>query len=339
MPAASRARSEERQLDPAALGPASAQLEAYLRANVIGQHEAIRQIVVAWVMHSSGLHPAGRPVANLLFTGPTGVGKTLVVEVLAEALFGSRDAVLKIDCAEFQHSHEIARLVGAPPGYLGHRETPPLLTQEALDRHHTERLRLSLVLFDEIEKASDALWRLLLGVLDKATLTLGDARRVDFSRAMIFLTSNLGGGTIESMLQQRLGFAPADTVGVKGAGLQAVRRHFSPEFRNRLDAIVVFQPLDRAGLRQVLEIELDRTNRHIAARFSGAKSVQLTEEAKARLAESGYEPQFGARHLKRAIEQHIVQPVARLMDSGQVTGGGAIRVDWDAASESFQYFA
>ena len=162
-------------------------------------------------MFLAGLNPPGRPVGNLLFLGPTGSGKTRVVEAVAEALFGDARACIKIDCAEFQHSHEIAKLIGSPPGYLGHRETHPLLTQEALNQWHTEKLKLSILLFDEIEKASDALWQLLLGILDKATLTLGDNRRVDLSQCIIIMTSNLGAGEMTNLVDGGMGFAPKAT--------------------------------------------------------------------------------------------------------------------------------
>ncbi len=178
-------------LDPGRTGREAAELEAGLRQRVVGQDEAIAQIVNVYQMYLTGLCPPQRPVANLLFLGPTGTGKTRIVEATAEVLWSTPRAVIKIDCAEFQHSHEIAKLIGSPPGYLGHRETHPLLSQETLNQYHTDRVRLSFVLFDEIEKASDALWNLLLGILDKATLTLGDNRKVDSLRAMIFLTSNL----------------------------------------------------------------------------------------------------------------------------------------------------
>src|SRR5579884_1846656 len=179
-------------LDPGKTGRDAQSLESSLRRMIVGQEEAIQQIVNIYQMHLTGLNPAGRPIGNFLFLGPTGSGKTRIVEATAQALLGDTRAVTKIDCAEFQHSHEIAKLIGSPPGYLGHRETHALLSQEALNRHHTDKVKISLVLFDEIEKASDALWNLLLGILDKGVLTLGDNRRVDFSSAMIFLTSNLG---------------------------------------------------------------------------------------------------------------------------------------------------
>src|SRR4030081_341647 len=173
-------------LDPNKTGRQAEDLENQLRNLVVGQDEAIREIVKTYQTHAAGLSPTGRQVGNFLFLGPTGSGKTRIVEATAESLLNNSRAVIKIDCAEFQHSHEIAKLIGSPPGYLGHRETHALLSQEVLNQYHTEKIKLSFVLFDEIEKASDALWHLLLGVLDKATLTLGDNRKVDFSASMIF---------------------------------------------------------------------------------------------------------------------------------------------------------
>ena len=193
-------------LDPAKTGRQAEDLEEKLRHSIVGQEEAIHQVVTAYQTHLAGLAPAGRPVGNFLFLGPTGSGKTRVVEATAECLLKNPRAVIKIDCAEFQHSHEIAKLIGSPPGYLGHRETHALLSQEALNQHHTDKVKLSFVLFDEIEKASDALWNLLLGIMDKGVLTLGDNRRVDFSSAMVFLTSNLGAAEMGSLLNPRLGF-------------------------------------------------------------------------------------------------------------------------------------
>src|SRR5271169_3630929 len=195
------------QLNPAETGHKAGTLRVELRKRVVGQEEAVQQIVGIYQTHLAGMCTPGRPIGNLLFLGPTGSGKTRLVEAAAESLVGDARAVIKIDCAEFQHSHEIAKLIGSPPGYLGHRETHPLLSQEVLNQYHTDKLKLSFVLFDEIEKASDALWNLLLGILDKATLTLGDNRRVDFSRALIFMTSNLGASEMNSLLRPNLGFA------------------------------------------------------------------------------------------------------------------------------------
>src|ERR1700730_6869128 len=260
-------------LDPNKTGRQAEDLENQLRNLVVGQDEAIHQIVKAYQTHLAGLSPVGRPVRNFLFLGPTGSGKTRVVEATAESLPNNSRSVIKIDCAEFQHNHEIGKLIGSPPGYLGHRETHPLLSQETLNQHHTEKLKLSLVLFDEIEKASDALWNFLLGILDKATLTLGDNRKVDFSSSLIFLTSNLGAAEMSSICEPRLGFhAPApenpDLNEKRGAqmsrvGVAAARRKFTPEFINRLDKIVVFRPLGRVELCRIVDIELEMVQARI----------------------------------------------------------------------------
>src|ERR1700689_4134121 len=244
-------------LDPTKTGREALELETNLCKRIVGQEEAIREIVGIYQMYLSGMTAPGRPIGNFLFLGPTGSGKTRIVEATAESMLKNSRAVIKIDCAEFQHSHEIAKLIGSPPGYLGHRETHPLLSQEVLSQYHTETCKLSFVLFDEIEKACDALWNLLLGILDKATLTLGDNRKVDFSRAMLFMTSNLGASEMQAMMAPKLGFGVAEsrqknasgvfdekTAGKIGrSGLEAARRKFTPEFMNRLDKIVTFQPL------------------------------------------------------------------------------------------------
>src|SRR5689334_11850205 len=196
-------------LDPTKTGRQAEDLEIKLRRLVVGQDDAIHQIVRAYQTHQAGLSPAGRPIGNFLFLGPTGSGKTRIVEATAQSLLNDSKAMIKIDCAEYQHSHEVAKLVGSPPGYLGHRETHPLLSQDALNRHHTDKIKISLVLFDEIEKASDSLWNLLLGILDKGVLTLGDNRKVDFSAAIIFLTSNLGAAEMSALSSPPMGFSPA----------------------------------------------------------------------------------------------------------------------------------
>src|SRR6201999_438376 len=241
-------------LDPLQTGREAEKLHSDLRKLVVGQEEAVDQIVNIYQTYLAGMTSPGRPIGNFLFLGPTGTGKTRLVEATAESLVGDARSVLKIDCAEFQHSHEIAKLIGSPPGYLGHRETHPLLSQEVLNQYHTERIKLSFVLCDEIEKASDALWNLLLGILDKGTLTLGDNRKVDFSRCMIFMTSNLGAAEMNSILRPHLGFTSHEPEAAEPtaaadekmagrdsrAGVDAARRKFTPEFMNRIDQTVVF---------------------------------------------------------------------------------------------------
>src|ERR1700724_2088771 len=257
-------------LDPNRRSNDAGEFDGALRRRIVGQEQAVEKVVEIYQMFLAGLNAPGRPVGNLLFLGPTGSGKTRVVEAMAEALFGDSRACIKIDCAEFQHSHEIAKLIGSPPGYLGHRETHPLLTQEALNQWYTEKLKLSILLFDEIEKASDALWQLLLGILDKATLTLGDNRRVDLSQTMIFLTSNLGGGEITELMTGGMGFVqPSDKAEdnldgkVEGRKQEEEKKMFSPEFMTRLDKVVVFHPLREEHLEEILEIELGMVQQRV----------------------------------------------------------------------------
>jgi ATP-dependent Clp protease ATP-binding subunit ClpA len=267
------------------------------------------------------------------------------VEATAESLLKNPRAIIKIDCAEFQHSHEIAKLIGSPPGYLGHRETHPLLSQEALNQYHTERVKLSFVLFDEIEKASDAVWNLLLGILDKAILTLGDNRKVDFSAAMVFLTSNLGAAEMSSLVSPRLGFHMPSLednakIGarISDAGMAAARRKFTPEFINRLDKIVVFKSLGAEELRRIVDIELKMVQQRIQASAAGDPfRVNVTDTAREFLLEEGTDFRYGARHLKRAIERLLVQPLSNLMASGQIHWGDCIRVSHQDGSDALVF--
>jgi ATP-dependent Clp protease ATP-binding subunit ClpA len=324
------------RLNPHLHGESSLSFEQALRSRIVGQEESIATVVDMYQVFSAGMNSPGRPVGNLLFLGPTGSGKTRIVEATAEILFGDPRAVIKVDCAEFQHSHEIAKLIGSPPGYLGHRETHPLITQEALAQYHTDKLKLSFLLFDEIEKASDALWQLLLGMLDKATLTLGDNRRVDLSQTVIFLTSNLGGGEITELMAGGMGFVqpvdkPNDGLDVKvtRTAVEAARRKFSPEFMNRLDKVVVFHPLRDEQLEQILEIELGQVQRRVLETARGQFLFRVTSAARKFLLTEGTDTRYGARHLKRAIERHLVYPLANLLATGQVKLGDILRIDWD----------
>jgi len=327
-------------------------LESNLRKLIVGQDEAIQQIVNIYQMHLTGMTAPGRPIGNFLFLGPTGSGKTRIVEATAETLLKNPRAVIKIDCAEFQHSHEIAKLIGSPPGYLGHRETHPLLSQEVLNQYHTETIKLSFVLFDEIEKASDALWNLLLGILDKATLTLGDNRKVDFSRAMIFMTSNLGASEMSALMSPRLGFAAPEarrrqsagtvdeqlTGKISRSGVEAARKKFTPEFMNRLDKIVTFQPLGTDQLKKILDIELNLVQQRIFNTSTDRAFVfTLSDSSKGFLLEEGTDLKYGARHLKRAIERLLVQPMSNLIATEQVRGGDWIRVDYDDSARSLRF--
>ena len=336
-------------LDTTKAGRPAQDLENKLRRLVVGQEEAINQIVRSYQSHLTGLSPTGRPIGNFLFLGLTGSGKTRMVEATAQSLLNDSRAVIKIDCAEFQHSHEIAKLVGSPPGYLGHRETHALLSQETLNRHHTEKVKVSIVLFDEIEKASDAVWNLLLGILDKGILTLGDNRQVDFSSAMVFLTSNLGATEMCALSNPRLGFhSPASQDAGFGSqlgdqmtriGVAAARRKFSPEFINRLDRIVVFKPLGEEQLRRIVDIELEMVQERIekaAARTPFVMSV--TDSAREFFLKEGTDSRYGARHLKRAIERLLVQPLSNLLATDQIQRGDCIRVSYREGSASLMFF-
>src|SRR6201981_3066599 len=312
-------------LDTEKRSSTACQFERGLWEKIVGQDEAVQALVELYQVFCAGLRCPGRTVGNLLFLGPTGSGKTRIVEAAAEILFGDPRMVIKVDCAEFQHSHEIAKLIGSPPGYLGHRETHPLITQETLAACHTEKLKLSFLLLDEIEKASDALWQLLLGILDKATLTLGDNRKVDLSKTVIFLTSNLGGGEISELMDGGMGFIqPKDKPAtgldekVQRTAVEAARRKFSPEFMNRLDKVVVFHPLRKEQLERVLEIELGQVQQRVLDTAKGQFLFRVTPAGRDFLLQEGTDQRYGARHLKRAIERHVVYPLANLLGPHQV---------------------
>src|SRR5258705_1081684 len=334
-------------LDPEQKSPRAQDFEERLSARIVGQERAVRRMSGLYQIFLAGMNPPNRPIGTMLFLGPTGSGKTRVIEAAAEVLFGDTNGVVKIDCAEFQHSHEIAKLIGSPPGYLGHRETSPMLTQENLDRTHTEDLKLTLVLFDEIEKASDSLWQLLLGILDKATLTLGDNRRVDFSKCMVIMTSNLGAREMSELISGGIGFAPGK--GVKNpdsevdqkiyrTAVEAARRKFSPEFMNRIDKVVVFRSLKEHHLRAILDLELQSVQDRIML-SAGTKFVfQCSDDAKDMLLREGIDYKYGARHLKRAIERFLVYPLSNLVATGQIGLGDLVQVGLNKPENKLTFF-
>src|SRR6201998_699959 len=331
-------------LNPNRRSAETVEFQKALRAKIVGQDEGVQALVELFQVFTAGLNSPGRPVGTLLFLGPPCSGKPRLVEAAAEILFGSPRAVIKIDCAEFQHSHEIAKIIGSPPGYLGHRETHPLITQEALAANHTDKLKLSFLLFDEIEKASDALWQLLLAMLDKATLTLGDNRRVDLSQTVIFMTSNLGGGEITELMTGGMGFIQPKDKPITGldekverTAVEAARRKFSPEFMNRLDTVVVFRPLKREELDEVLEIELGQVQKRVSASMTGPFLFRITSEGRQFLLEEGTDQRYGARHLKRAIERNVVCALSRLLATGQLHQGDVLLIDWHRGEEGLVF--
>lgn len=334
-------------LDPDQKSLRAKEFEDKLSARIVGQERAVRRMSGLFQIYLAGMNNPTRPIGTMLFLGPTGSGKTRVVEAAAEVLFGEPHAVVKIDCAEFQHSHEIAKLIGSPPGYLGHRETSPMLTQENLDKAHTEDTKLTFVLFDEIEKASDSLWQLLLGILDKATLTLGDNRRVDFSKAVVIMTSNLGAREMSEMISGGIGFAPSkqgkpqedneiDTK-IYRTALEAAKRKFSPEFMNRIDKVVVFRSLKEYHLRKILDIELKQVQNRITE-SAGTKFIfECTEPAREFLLKEGIDLKYGARHLKRAIERFLVYSLSNLVATDQISTGDFVMIDYDEENDKLTF--
>lgn len=334
-------------LDPDLKSTQAIDFETELRRRVVGQERAVRKFASIYQVLQAGMNNPDRPIGTMLFLGPTGSGKTHIVEAAAEVLFGDRNAFIKIDCGEFQHSHEIAKLIGSPPGYLGHRETQPLLSQDNLNKYCTNENPFTLVLFDEIEKASDALWQLLLGVLDKATLTLGDNRRVDFSHTIIFMTSNLGAREMSKLVEGQIGFAPigrdqslASELDQKiyRTVIDAARRKFSPEFMNRVDKVVVFRGLRKEELRRIVELELAGVQQRIDEGATETFTLTTTPAAREFLLAEGTDYRYGARHLKRAIERFVVHPLANLSATRQLRLGDIVVLDIDPSGEKLACF-
>lgn len=309
------------------------QLEV-LESRLFGQTTPIAGILPHIHMHQAGLAPENRPVGVFLLLGPTGTGKTRTVEIIAEALHGSDRTMLRVDCGEFQMEHEVAKLIGAPPGYLGHRETQPMLNQQKLNAATSEHSNLSVVLFDEIEKSASSLQRLLLGVLDKATLKLGDNSSVNFERTLIFMTSNLGARDMYKALNPTLGFASmlekrevqADKL--HAIGLDAARKKFSPEFMNRIDSTYTYQPLDSESVMRIIEAQLADLQRHINLRL-GPRAFRIATTVRARewMRTNGTSLQYGARELKRLILRTVTQPLALLVSQGRIEPGTRVTID------------
>jgi ATP-dependent Clp protease ATP-binding subunit ClpB len=333
-------------LDPQKKSMAAEHFEEQLRERIVGQERAVERIARLYQIYLAGLYPPQRPIGNYLFLGPTGSGKTRIIEASSEILFGTHNAVLKVDCAEYAHSHEISRLIGSPPGYLGHRETTPYFSQANLERYRTPELDFTLILFDEIEKASDTLWSLLLGILDKGRLTLGDNSEVDMTRTIIFMTGNIGAERIERLLEGGIGFTdvgardhdPKMDKQIYSTVLEAARRKFSPEFMNRIDSVVVFRNLTDDHIRRILDIELGNLQRRIMQSAGDTKfSFELSQRAKDFLLAEGVDRKYGARHIKRAIERFLVYPLSNLISTGQVRYGDHIQVDFRKRNGALEF--
>ncbi len=336
-----------RAIAPSFSGPPNGreELSEQLASRLVGQSHAIAEIVPYVQMHRAGLSPEGRPAGVFLLLGPTGTGKTRTVEALADSLHGNEKNLLRVDCGEFQMEHEIAKLIGAPPGYLGHRETPPMLTQQKLGAVTSEGSHLALVLFDEIEKAAPSMTRLLLGVLDKAVLRLGDNTSVNFEGTLIFLTSNLGASAMRKEVLPDFGFAAAAGAPGEGTlrklssiGLGAVKRKFPPEFVNRIDAVITYQPLDAAALEAILDQQIAALEQHIAQRLEErAFTLELDSNARRFLLAKGTSPEYGARELKRIILRKLTQPLAGMVEAGLIPPGSTVLVKHPRTGEQLTF--
>ena len=321
-------------LEPSLLSIDSQELEKGLHQRIVGQDRAVTELVRCYQMFRSGLHRADRPMGVLLFLGPTGSGKTRLVEAFAECLFGRKEAVIKIDCAEFQQEHEVAKLIGSPPGYLGHKTTPSRLSQEILDKCHRPSLKMSILLFDEIEKAADEFHQLLLGILDTGTLTLGNNEKVDFSKTLIVMTSNEGSSALQKIANRNgLGFMIGQDADsdidqeILDAAKGALEKKFSPEFRNRIGQVIVFQQLNDAALEKITDIELGYLqDRMLSAGYFIL--LRVTDAAKAFVRKQGTDPIYGARHLNRAIDRYLSDPIASLIGSKQIGSRDLLTADY-----------
>jgi len=317
-------------------------LVTLLAQKVVGQSTATKAIVPYVYMYQSGLAPEGRPAGVFLLLGPTGTGKTKTVEAVAELLHGDEKKILKIDCGEFQMEHETAKLVGAPPGYLGHRETTPLLTQQQLTEVTSPDCDLALVLFDEIEKAAHSITKLLLGILDKGILRLGDNTSVNFEKSLIFFTSNLGAREMMKEINPNIGFqsssvrSPVDlTTRLESIALGAVRKRFSPEFVNRIDAVVTYNPLGAEAIETILEHDLRALQDHVNLRLGERYfSIDVTPEAKQFLLKRGVSREYGARELKRTIHRQLTQPLATMVTRGEILPGAQVRISVTDSGEA-----
>ena len=305
-----------------------------LSRKVVGQSTATKAIVPYVYMYQSGLAPEGRPAGVFLLLGPTGTGKTKTVEAIAELLHGSEKKIVKIDCGEFQMEHEMAKLMGAPPGYLGHRETVPLLTQQRLAEATSDQSDLALVLFDEIEKAAPSMTNLLLGILDKGILRLGDNTTVNFEKTLVFFTSNLGAREMLREINPDIGFQSATRrpradlqTKIEGIALGAVRKRFSPEFVNRIDAVVTYQPLDTESMETILDHDIKTLQQHVNSRLGdNCFTIEVLPEARNFLLARGVSEEYGARELKRVIHRQLTQPLATMVTRREISSNALVQV-------------
>ncbi len=344
-----------RQLDATRVSKIADELASKFRNRIIGQPKAFEALSKVLLKYQSGIYDRRRPISSLLFLGPTGVGKTGSVEAFVEGLFGSPTHMLKIGCAEFQHSHEIAKLVGSPPGYLGHRETHPFFTNKAVREkfciYKTSTINggeiecgqrnpaFTVILFDEIEKGNDALWNLMLGILDKGELTTGTNEIVDFTPTVIIMTSNVGSTLLGE--ENAIGFDSISksktAVQMEETAMSAARKKFLPEFLNRMDETIVFNTLTPTDLVDILRIELDKLRSQVVLTSRIIFDIEVSPAAKSKLLAEGYDKRYNARELRRVVERRVSQPLGRLVATGQILNNDVVIVDY--IDGEWKYFA
>jgi ATP-dependent Clp protease ATP-binding subunit ClpA len=331
-----------RTLDAARNSVKATSLSLKFKSRIIGQPEAAQSLLNVLEKFQSGFYDRSKPIASLLFLGPTGTGKTGTVEAFVEGLYGKSNAMMKVDCAEFQHSHEIAKLLGSPPGYLGHRETHPYFTNAVVQGYRTADVPFTVILFDEIEKANDALWNLLLGILDKGQVTTGTNEVVDLKATIIIMTSNVG----SSELARRVGDG---AIGFNTAGedvnheeateiaMSAARKKFMPEFLNRLDSVIMFNTLTPEDLDKIFTLELNKIRERIVMTSLAIFDIEISPAAKEQILLEGFDRKYNARNLKRTMEHYISLPLARLVATGQVINNDVVVIDY--RNEKWEYYA
>jgi len=307
----------------------STQLAEAWKELLVGQDHFIDKVTPYVVRAMAGLNAPGKPIAIFLLMGPTGTGKTRAAETLATVLHGDEKNLLRIDCAEFQMEHEVAKLLGAPPGYLGHRETQPIINQQKLAAVTSDKCTFSIVLFDEIEKAHASIHRVLLGIMDKATLRLGDNSSVNFDKTIIFMSSNLGAKEIAELFNHNFGFSVSNHdvkyKDISKAGLGAMGKKFPPEFQNRVDEVITFKPLDEESLLKITAMELNKIRFHMYTAL-GAKCFCLSydDPTIALLAKIGTSETYGARELKRSINRNVLNPISDDILDGKIPAGSKV---------------
>ena len=321
-----------RRLDVTRKSGQAIQLSDKFRDRIVGQPKAVDAFVRILEKQRSGFYDLARPIASMLFVGPTGVGKTGSVEAFVEGLYGDSKHMLKIDCAEFQHSHEIAKLLGSPPGYLGHRETHPFFTNKSVSGLQTPEVPFTVILFDEIEKGNDALWNLLLGILDKGSLTTGSNEVVDMTKTIIIMTSNVGSSEMAAAVgDSGLGFGVTTRTpdNLEEIAINAARRKFMPEFMNRLDEVVMFNTLTKDDLETIVDMELKYLQDRIVKCSNTLFMLRVSPEARKKILEDGYDRRYNARNLKRTIDKYVARPLEGLVSSYQILSGDTVVVDYD----------